>query len=425
VAYNGIPSAGEPVGPPKDAASSVDFLEVVSPPAPTEPPFKPVPRIKCMDILEESSIGTGVDAGEAQSILTDLVQCMQSNVTHELLASKELLTFEKLARTNQVDFFENYTCADIEMRTSPPIRMDSWFNPKEGKAFDVSILHERSSSKVHTIDNFISEEECQAIEDAAVPLLHKATVADGKGGSTLSPNRKAMQAGITVPWNKESEGNPIARLSRRVYDYTNHVLGIDLKENGQEDLMSIQYFGRGDSDVEPDRYMPHCDGDCDGRVHKFGTRMATMVMYCTLPNKGGATNFRNAGLHIKPKVGSGTFFAYFDPEKKVMDTGFTEHSGCAVVEGEKKIVTQWIRMGVDDANPWDSFNTCKYPPCRFCPILICYSKYLKDDRDFLFVLLLALLQWVCRRQTRTNKSNFWRNANFLKWSVFSISVFLI
>jgi hypothetical protein len=40
-----------------------------------------------------------------------------------------------------------------------------------------------------------------------------------------------------------------------------------------------------------------------------------------------------------------------------MDTGFTEHSGCPVYVGEKKIVTQWIRLGVDDNNPWDSFNT--------------------------------------------------------------------
>ncbi len=42
-----------------------------------------------------------------------------------------------------------------------------------------------------------------------------------------------------------------------------------------------------------------------------------------------------------------------------MDSGFTEHSGCPVYEGEKKIVTQWIRLGVDNDNPWDSFNTCK------------------------------------------------------------------
>lgn len=69
------------------------------------------------------------------------------------------------------------------------------------------------------------------------------------------------------------------------------------------------------------------------------------------------TNFRNAGVHVKPERGSGIFFSYIDPENRVMDTGFTEHSGCPVFEGEKKIVTQWIRLGVDTENPWDSFNT--------------------------------------------------------------------
>ena len=40
-----------------------------------------------------------------------------------------------------------------------------------------------------------------------------------------------------------------------------------------------------------------------------------------------------------------------------MDKGFTEHSGCPVYEGTKRIVTQWVRLGVDSENPWDSFNT--------------------------------------------------------------------
>ena len=143
------------------------------------------------------------------------------------------------------------------------------------------------------------------------------------------------------------------------------------------------------------------DGDCSGLDFKYGTRMATMVMYwyvgntqvitklpCALaittelcdcklgspvfgyfnhidrysktPEAGGHTNFRNAGVHVKPEFGNAIFFSYIDPEKKIMDSGFTEHSGCPVFEGEKKIVTQWIRLGVDTENPWDSFNTRTY-----------------------------------------------------------------
>jgi len=46
-----------------------------------------------------------------------------------------------------------------------------------------------------------------------------------------------------------------------------------------------------------------------------------------------------------------------DPATNATDLGFTEHSGCPVFVGEKKIVTQWVRYGVDNENPWDSFNS--------------------------------------------------------------------
>ena len=80
----------------------------------------------------------------------------------------------------------------------------------------------------------------------------------------------------------------------------------------------------------------------------------------SIPEVGGHTNFRNAGVHVKPSKGDAVFFSYIDPEKRVTDKGFTEHSGCPVLVGEKKIVTQWIRLGVDDENPWNSFNTSKF-----------------------------------------------------------------
>lgn len=95
-----------------------------------------------------------------------------------------------------------------------------------------------------------------------------------------------------------------------------------------------------------------------------------MVMYCTLPTKGGSTNFRNSGVHVKPVKGNAIFFSYIDPETKLMDNGFTEHSGCPVYEGEKKIVTQWIRYGVDNENKWDSFNTREYKRVSYRNMLL-------------------------------------------------------
>lgn len=288
---------------------------------------------------------------DAQQILDQLTSCVQKGVAAEIEKANEEIAFQASVRTNMASQLENYTCADETLNTTIAKRTETWRGKK------VSVMIDRAASRIHTIEDFLTEDECEAVEAAAKPILHDATVADGSGGSHLSDSRKAKQAGIRVHWEKEKDGDLIARLSRRVYDYVNHVLPFDIQEDGQEDLMSIQYFGRGPDDEKPDRYMPHCDGDCNGMLFKPGNRMATIVMYCEIPKVGGATRFRNSNIHVKPKKYAATFFSYIDPDTMKMDDGFTEHSGCPVVEGEKKIVTQWVRLGVDYENPWNSFNT--------------------------------------------------------------------
>jgi hypothetical protein len=302
---------------------------------------------KALDLL-------GLDSPE--NAIDELTQCVKSSVAVELEKANEDISFQSGIRSKMAELWENYTCADHGLGTTLDSAEREYWNYK-GKHYNVNVLLDRPASKVHFVKNFISPTECKAMEEKAARTLHRATVADGKGGSELSKNRKAMQAGISIPWHLESEGNSLTTLSRRVYDYVNHVLDLDIKHNGQEDLMSIQYFGRGDDDEEPDRYTPHCDGDCNGMDFRTGNRVATMVMYCETPEMGGATNFRNAGIHVVPEYGSATFFSYIDPDTMKMDDKLTEHSGCPVIHGEKKIVTQWVRYGVDDENPWDSFNT--------------------------------------------------------------------
>ena len=82
-----------------------------------------------------------------------------------------------------------------------------------------------------------------------------------------------------------------------------------------------------------------------------------MVMYCDVPELGGATNFQHAGVYVKPELGAAAFFSYMDPDTRKKETGFTTHSGCPVILGRKRIAVQWMRIGVDNDNPWDSFNT--------------------------------------------------------------------
>jgi hypothetical protein len=71
---------------------------------------------------------------------------------------------------------------------------------------------------------------------------------------------------------------------------------------------------------------------------------------------GGSTTFTNADIFIKPRKGAATFFSYKGKDN-LMDTGYTEHSGCPVLEGEKWITTVWMRDGVSESEP-----STKYDP---------------------------------------------------------------
>ena len=135
----------------------------------------------------------------ASSILESLSECVQKGIADEIEKANEEIAFQAEVRKDMAALVENYTCADETMNTIESKRMQYW----EGRKVDVMI--DRPASRIHTIQNFLTEEECKAVEAAAAPILHDATVADGSGGSKMSDSRKAKQAGIKVHWEKEQE----------------------------------------------------------------------------------------------------------------------------------------------------------------------------------------------------------------------------
>lgn len=192
----------------------------------------------CQARANERLDKAGGKKAEAVAAIDELVKCVEQGVAGTLERVNDEIAFQASVRRGIAAQLENYTCIDETLNSTDDVATKSWFH--EGRFRAVHIKHERPASRIHVVENFIDDEECIAMEEAAKASLHRATVADGKGGSRLSENRKAMQAGIVVNWSKEKDGDLIARLSRRVYEYTNYVLGLDIKEHGQEDLMSIQ-----------------------------------------------------------------------------------------------------------------------------------------------------------------------------------------
>lgn len=207
--------------------------------------------------VAKTRLEAGYDSGQ---VMKAMLTCVEDATADRIFKLRQEQVFETKLREKISSMVENYTCADNDMETTQAREFRKWTN--KNTTHQVHLLHERQASKIHLVEDFISPEECAAIQKAAEPSLHRGTVANGKGGSKLSDHRKAMQAGIRVPWELEKQDDPIARVMRRIYAYTNNATGFGIEVEGQEDLMSIQYFGRGEEDKAPDRYMPHCDGDC-------------------------------------------------------------------------------------------------------------------------------------------------------------------
>jgi hypothetical protein len=104
-----------------------------------------------------------------------LADCVKSGVAKEIEKANEEITFQAGVRKNMAGLLENYTCADEGLNTTEPRETLSWENRK------VDVMIDRPASKIHVIRDFITEEECMAVEAAAAPILHDATVADGSG----------------------------------------------------------------------------------------------------------------------------------------------------------------------------------------------------------------------------------------------------
>jgi hypothetical protein len=187
---------------------------------------------------------------------------------------------------------------------------------------------DQPSVKIMVVEQFISPQECR--------LAEEKIITERVNTNGLS----AKKGGMPFP---AEETDHLYKLGNRIYSFAEEMLKVDTKKGeNREDLFLLHYEPKSEN---PDHYEPHCDGTCDGSRVEEGDRIATMILYCVVPEVGGATHFSRTGSHIPGKVGEALFYSYVDPKIGIRDTGMTNHTGCPVIEGEKKILTHKIRLG--------------------------------------------------------------------------------
>lgn len=135
-----------------------------------------------------------------QTIRSDLTEenklCFNEFLFHDIddLLSERRLLFEM--RDLMTSNLRNYTCADVNLKTSPPLSINQE-TIYDGN-FEVQTLFQVEEAQIFLIPNFVTSTECNILIENTREKLQRATVFGENGMATFSESRKAQQAGYYI-----------------------------------------------------------------------------------------------------------------------------------------------------------------------------------------------------------------------------------
>lgn len=195
----------------------------------------------------------------------------------------------------------------------------------------IEVLCESSRPRLVVFRHLLSDEECDALVESARARMRRSTVGDGdrpeqsevrtSSGMFLGRDETALCTAIDVR---------IAAL-------------LDWPVRCGESLQVLRY-------EKAQEYRPHHDyfsppeGDWAPVIGRGGNRVATLLIYLSTPERGGATCFPEMPFEVRAVKGNAVFFSYpsADAESR------TEHAGAPVIEGEKWVAVKWLRQATFD-----------------------------------------------------------------------------
>jgi prolyl 4-hydroxylase len=195
----------------------------------------------------------------------------------------------------------------------------------------VKVVLRMQQPAIAVLEGVLSDEECDELVRRSIDKLQRSTTIDANTGQQTVISERTSE-GTYFAINADSF---IATLDKRIAE----LMGKPV-EHG-EGLQILHYLQGGE-------YRPHFDFfDLDhagSHVHlrKGGQRVSTLIMYLSDVVEGGGTSFPKLGLEIKPKKGSAVYFEYANSLGQLDE--LTLHAGEPVLQGEKWIMTKWMRQ---------------------------------------------------------------------------------
>ncbi len=192
----------------------------------------------------------------------------------------------------------------------------------------VAVLGTVKNPTVTILGGLLTDEECDALIEAARPAMKRSGVLDmATGVSKIDEVRTSNGM-----FFERGQSELISRVEARIARLTGWPV-----ENG-EGIQVLQYGPGAEYRPHYDYFDPREPGT-PSILARGGQRVATVIMYLNEPVRGGATSFPDIGLEVGARRGNAVFFSYDQPHPDSR----TLHGGCPVLEGEKWIATKWLR----------------------------------------------------------------------------------
>lgn len=182
---------------------------------------------------------------------------------------------------------------------------------------------------VCVFENFLTENEVEALLAAARPKLKQALVSAAKSGV-----ESAGRTGSNC-WIPHNTSPQIAELSLRVSEVVG--IGLEFAES-----LQVVYYNEGQ------QYAPHFDAwDANTErgqrcMAKGGQRLVTCLLYLNEPEAGGGTCFPKLDMEVRARKGRMLLF-HNCHEGSTIRHPHSLHGGMPVSSGEKWACNFWFR----------------------------------------------------------------------------------
>lgn len=201
-------------------------------------------------------------------------------------------------------------------------------SPHDINTTNVLVLCEEP--KVYTIDDFITEEECNHMINISKDSMKISLVSDGKNG-VVSTGRTSKNAWIQHDFDE---------ITKRIGTKIAHQVNMPLVN---AEAFQVIYYDVGCEYRNHYDSWDHDDSEKTLRCMKFGgARLKTALVYLNEVEEGGSTKLNRVNVDVSAKKGKLLVFENTYPGTNIKHP-LSEHAGMPVIKGEKYAFNLWFK----------------------------------------------------------------------------------